>query len=288
MTTSNNQDKSLPKIHVHTSGEIGIFANAYLVETQNGIVAIDSTLTSSESKSLKATAEALNKPLLAILLTHAHPDHVAGTTNLVNSPEIPVVALESIEKLMRSTEEPKRLQWGPFYKQEWIDKWTYPNRLIKDRERIVFDGLTYRVHDIGPGGDSDANSIWIIENEPKVAFIGDLIFNGTHSYIADNHISEWLKNLEKARDLLRDITIFYPGHGKPGSIDLCESQKRYLLAYCDAVKELSNKKPKLTDEAKKELTKKMEEFLPGVTLTFLIAHSADAVAQDLLISTKNR
>jgi hypothetical protein len=54
------------------------------------------------------------------------------------------------------------------------------------------------------------------------------------------------------------------------------------------VKELSNKKPKLTDEAKKELTKKMEEFLPGATLTFLTAHSADAVAQELLISTKNR
>lgn len=34
---------SKPAIHVHSSGEGGIFANAYVVETSNGIVAVDTT-----------------------------------------------------------------------------------------------------------------------------------------------------------------------------------------------------------------------------------------------------
>jgi len=78
-----NQKMMAPLIHTFTSGEQGIFANAYIIETQNGLVAVDATLTVSESKSLKNRIDSINKPLLAILLTHAHPDHVAGVTNLV-------------------------------------------------------------------------------------------------------------------------------------------------------------------------------------------------------------
>ncbi|MBV9179135.1 MAG: MBL fold metallo-hydrolase [Nitrososphaeraceae archaeon] len=273
----------IPKIHIHSSGESGIFANAYLVETENGVVAIDSTLTVSESKSFRSQLDNLGKPLIAVILTHAHPDHVAGVTNLVqsSSTSIPVIALESVERLMRSTEELKRSIWGPIYKEEWISKWTYPNQLLKDKEEVTFDEITYRVHDFGAGGDSDANSIWILEKEPRIAFVGDLMFNGTHSYIADNHLQDWLKNLDKAHGLLSDISTIYPGHGKPGSMELIESQKKYLIAYSDAVKELSSGKPKLTDDTKKQLTRKMEEFLPNAGLSFLIAHSSDAVAAEL-------
>jgi glyoxylase-like metal-dependent hydrolase (beta-lactamase superfamily II) len=182
---------------------------------------------------------------------------------------------------MNATEEAKRIQWTPIFKEEWISKWTYPNQNVKDKEAVTFDGLTYRVYDFGPGGDSDANSIWILENEPKVAFVGDLVFNGHHPYIADDHMLDWLKNLERARDLLGNITTIYPGHGQPGSIDLIDSQKSYLTTYIDAVKELSGGNSSLTEEAKIELTQRMEEFLPGAGLSFLIAQSADPVAAEL-------
>jgi len=70
--------------------------------------------------------------------------------------------------MIRSSEEFKRAYWTPVFKDEWISKWTPPNRHIKDEEEVIFDGIRYTVHDIGAGGDSDSNSIWIIENEPRV------------------------------------------------------------------------------------------------------------------------
>ena len=276
---------SFPKVHTHMSGEAGIFVNGYLIETANGVIAIDSALTVSESKALKARLDTINKPLLAVLLTHPHPDHVAGVTYLVlgsSSPaDVPIISLESVESIMNATEEAKHAQWTPVFKEEWISKWSYPNQNVRDQEAFTFDGLTYRVRDFGPGGDSDANSIWILENGPRVAFVGDLIFNGHHPYIADDHIQDWLKNLDRARGLLANITTIYPGHGQPGSLDLLDSQERYLLEYIDAVKDLSGGNSTLTDKAKIELTERMEEFLPDAGLSFLIAQSADPVAAEL-------
>jgi glyoxylase-like metal-dependent hydrolase (beta-lactamase superfamily II) len=271
-----------PRIHIHMSGEKGIFANAYLIETAHGVVAIDSGLTVSESKALRSKLDSINKPLLAIILTHPHPDHVAGVTNLVTSPQVPIISLESVARIMHATEEAKRIQWTPVYGNEWITKWTYPNQYVKDLDTVTFDGLTYKVYDFGPGGDSNATSIWTLEKDPKIAFVGDLVFNGMHPYIADDHIFEWLKNLDKAQHLFANISIIYPGHGKPGSVDLLESQKKYLLAYSDAVEELSDGKSTLTESAKKELTQRMEKFLPGAGLSFLIPLSADRVAAELL------
>lgn len=73
----------------------------------------------------------------------------------------------------------------------------------------------------------------------------------------------------------------YPGHGQPGSIDLIDSQKRYLLSYIDEVRDLSGGNSTLTEEAKRELTQRMEGFLPGAGLSFLIEQSADPVITEL-------
>jgi glyoxylase-like metal-dependent hydrolase (beta-lactamase superfamily II) len=273
------------KLHIHASGEMGLFANAYLVESEHGVVAIDGTLTVSESKAFRneflSLKEGLSKPLLAVLITHAHPDHVAGITELTRGFNTPIIAVESVKTVMEKTETAKRAQWKPVFKDEWIDAWTYPSQLVKDGEAVTFDGITYRVYDFGPGGDCDANTVWIIEDEPKIAFVGDLVFNSTHCYTADEHIVDWLANLERARVLLADVKTLYPGHGKPGSLELIDMQKRYLLKYRATVKELANGATSLSDAAKQELVTRMEAFLPDAPLTFMIALGADAVASEL-------
>jgi glyoxylase-like metal-dependent hydrolase (beta-lactamase superfamily II) len=269
------------RIHTHASGEAGIFANAYAVESDHGVVAIDATLTVSESRSFRRELDAIGKPLLAVLVTHGHPDHVAGIGEVVRGRAVPILALPSVAEMMREIEEPKRRQWQPVFKDEWISAWTHPDRLVRDDEVVVLDRVRYRVHDMGPGGDSRANGIWVVEDEPRRAFVGDLVFEGTHSYLADGQLAEWFANLTRVRALLTGISTIYPGHGRSGSLQLLDAQRRYLEAYRAAVRELAGGTPSLTEEQKKELADRMERFAPGAGLGFLVGLGADAVAREL-------
>jgi glyoxylase-like metal-dependent hydrolase (beta-lactamase superfamily II) len=244
-------------------------------------VAIDGTLTASDSRALRSRIDSLGKPLLGVLVTHAHPDHVAGIANLLGDSGASVVALESVRDLMRATEEAKRAQWGPVYGDEWIPRWVYPDRLVENGEAVAFDGVSFRVYEVGPGGDCDANSVWVLEDEPAAAFVGDLVFNGTHSYIADGRVLRWLANIERFRALLEGVATLYPGHGRAGGVELLDAQKDYLLAYCAAVLEVAGDSATTDERAKEELAERMRRVLPGAPLEFMIGLSADAVAAEL-------
>jgi glyoxylase-like metal-dependent hydrolase (beta-lactamase superfamily II) len=64
-----------PVIHTYRAAEHGLFVNSYLVEAEAGVVAVDTGLLVSDIEALRARLQALHKPLLAILVTHPHPDH---------------------------------------------------------------------------------------------------------------------------------------------------------------------------------------------------------------------
>jgi glyoxylase-like metal-dependent hydrolase (beta-lactamase superfamily II) len=118
-----------PRIHTYVSKEPIVRPNAFIVEADTELVIVDTTLTMSDSKALKQMADGLRKPVAGILLTHGHPDHIAGTTNIAPNGEVPVYALRSVHDLMKATEQAKHKQWSAMFKEEWIPRWVYPNTI---------------------------------------------------------------------------------------------------------------------------------------------------------------
>jgi len=269
-------------IHTHACGEGGIFVNAYLVETPNAVVAVDSTLTESESKAFRNELEALGKPLRAVLVTHPHPDHVAGITNLVAKDATKIVSTRPVLDLMRTLEEPKRKQWTPVFGAEWVQRWTYPNTVVESGEKLVIDGVTYSVLDVGPGGDSEANAVWFIEKPRRTAFLSDLVFNGPHSYVADGHLLAWLANLARLEALCDGMDVVFPGHGPAAAPKRLFAQQRdYLLTLAAHVKELARGRTSLDERDKKEIEARMTARWPSAGLTFLIQMNVDPIAREL-------
>ena len=269
------------KIHRFQSSEAGLSVNAFIVEAEKGVVVIDALLLNSDSKALAKQIQDIGKPVLGILITHGHPDHIAGLANLTQLGNPPIFALQSIVDLMHQTEAAKHAQWSAMFGEEWITKWTYPNHIVKDGDQLQFEGLNFSVYDMGAGGDCDANSIWVLENGNSQAFVGDIIYNQNFTYMNDGQILRWLANLDRFEPVLKDAEQLYIGHGPEGGHEMIAMQKNYLNDYCSTLLKVTNGSAQLDEALTNQFVAKMEEKYPQHGLNFMVGLSAAKVASEL-------
>lgn len=270
------------KIHTYTSAEPMLRVNAFIVEAEKELIIVDTTLTMSDSKALKQQAAKLDKPITGIILTHGHPDHIAGVYNIAPDGDLPIFALASVKKLMEETEETKHQQWSAMFGDEWIPKWIYPNTMVKDNETINIAGINFTVLDIGSGGDCDANSIWLMEDENKAAFVGDFIYSNNHTYMNDGSILRWIANLGRYSSILKDFNTYYVGHGPSCDFTAITKQKEYFLTYCANVLKATNGTGVFDENTRKSFEENMLEAFPDYGCQFMVGLSADKVGQELI------
>ena len=272
-----------PVIHTYRAAEPGLNVNSYLIEGQSGVVVVDTNLLVSDIEALRARLRALKKPLLAILVTHAHPDHFNGVLGLVKDKEVPVYATVGVGRVIEEIADAKRAQWSPVYGAEWPAETYHPNSLLADGAQVQLDELSFTVREVGPA-ESHADSYLLLAAaaSPTIAFTGDLAFNGMHPYTADGHSSAWLAALDDLGGALGSTGTLYPGHGDPAGPGLLADQRRYLLYYRELIRRLSGGETPLSEAAKSELSTAMQAFLPDAPLTWMIELGADAVAAELV------
>jgi glyoxylase-like metal-dependent hydrolase (beta-lactamase superfamily II) len=271
-------------IYTYTAAANGLFVNSYLVESDDGVVAIDSSLLVSDARAFRARLDALGKPLLAVLVTHGHPDHFNGVVELVRGQgDVPIYATPEGKAVIDEVAEPKRAQWSPTYGAEWPSQTAFPNATVADGETLTIGGLRIRAHELGPC-ESASEALYVLESSDggaPVAFTGDLFYNGHHSYNADGFTAAWLDALDRAAALLVGIDTLYPGHGRPAGLEALDAQRRYQLMLREAVRNLADGEAALSEGAKEELTARMSAFLHDPALAWLVGLSADAVAAEL-------
>lgn len=276
-----------PTVHRFPGGPDEMYANAYVIEGEAGIVVIDALLTRSASRALRERVDAFDKPLRAVIVTHGHPDHYGGITQLVEGlDDVAIVAIRGVDRIIRRDDALKGRRLAAFG-IDWAETRTFPEVVVDDGERLSFGDITLTAIDIEEG-ESHYDSVWLLSTaEGDFAFVGDLVMEGVHAYTADGHTGAWLEALHDLEHRLASMARIYPGHGEPGGPELFGIQASYLEAFRDEVRSLAAGRPRLTEDQAGELQRRMIEVSGHDRVARWILEGANPVASELA-ATANR
>jgi glyoxylase-like metal-dependent hydrolase (beta-lactamase superfamily II) len=267
----------MPLTHRIESQVAGTPVNAYLVEGERRLVAIDGTLTVSGGRAVRERIEAIGKPLDALLLTHAHPDHYAGAVEVIAGSEAPIVATVGVDAAIRRDDATKEAILRPMFGNEWPTERAFPTQLVEPGAELSFGDIEIAVRDLGPG-ESPHDSIWLLGDDRSTVFCGDQGYNHMHCYLADGHWESWLANLDALAADLADGVTLQPGHGDQAGRELFDWQRGYLHRFVAAVRAGEWDDP---ERAKQSVVETMSAYLPANDLRFLMELSIEPVAAKL-------
>lgn len=249
--------------------------NAYVVEGTNGVVIVDGMLTVSDARTVRQAVNALGKPVLAGIVTHAHPDHYAGFAEILRGLNVPIYATPAVRQAIERDDAVKNAIVGPMMGEEWPQSRTFPAQDVKSGSELRLGSLAFEVHDVGPA-ESPADALWKLEDH--ALFVGDLVYSGMHAYLADGYAHEWLACLDALSRSTTPNTTLYVGHGAPGDRSLIASQQRYVRGFVAAVETHLHLPP---DERRAAVVAEMKALLPSDDLAFLMQLSVDPFAAKL-------
>jgi hydroxyacylglutathione hydrolase len=167
-------------------------------------------------KILARIAEARLLPQ-AVVLTHAHPDHLGAAAALVNRFGVPLWVHAADEKLMRSPA-------GRGLAAMFGVKAPAADRLLVDREVLALDGLELKV--IHSPGHSPGS---ILLYGDGLLFTGDTLFKNDvgRTDLPGGDEEELKRSLARIREFPA-ATVILPGHGEGSVLEIELKDNPYL------------------------------------------------------------
>ena len=114
------------------------FVNCYLVREDDGFTLIDTGISSANAKQIIKAAQQFNLPILRIVLTHAHDDHVGSLDalhELLPDAEVLITARDArflSGDMSLDADEPQDKLRGGYHVRK-----THPSRLLYEGDRVV-------------------------------------------------------------------------------------------------------------------------------------------------------
>ena len=233
-------------------------ANSIMIETEKNLIIVD-TLGSVETATelIKDFRKISEKPIIAIIYTHNHLDHLGGAKVFFDEEYTEIYAQENIiynlDNIATTIRpiifERSSRQFGiPLPEEEIVhqgiggfleinDQSTFglvrPNILFDDQMTLKIDDLTLMLAHV-PGETDDHLYVWIPEK--KVVMVGDNFYRSFANLYAIRGTKfrnpmEWVHSLDKIRLLNAEHLV--PSHSRPISGE--ENVSKALTDYRDGI-----------------------------------------------------
>lgn len=190
-------------IRTFTSSVFG--QNAYLVrcDRDREWVALDP---GGEAEAMADALDSTGEPLRAILLTHAHLDHLEGVATLVERHPAPIHLHAADRPLYDAV-----AQQGAMF--------DYPVRTPPPPDAELAGGQTYRFGscdlEVRHAPGHSPGHVIFYSRAAALAFVGDVVFQGSigRTDLPGGDAAELLRSIREQVLTLPDDTALYSGHG---------------------------------------------------------------------------
>jgi cyclase len=197
-------------------------ANASLIKTAKGAVAIDTTSSPADMQALLDAADVSPADVCFVINTHSHSDHTWGNQLF----DCPILAhkvcretmianlsgpwdLDAIraEIVARGDSDPR---WAADIRARIEGlQIKLPTQTFEERRDLVVGGIEIQVIHVGAHTPGSA-VVWVPQSH--TLWTGDLIFEGRYPFIGDADIPEWIRVLKLLPEFGAQTVV--PGHGR--------------------------------------------------------------------------
>lgn len=207
----------------------GNIVNVGFIETAEGVLVIDTGPSRRYGEALRQSIEQVTgKPVLRVLLTHHHPDHVLGNQAFAGAP---IAALPGTTKLL--AEQGDAMAENMY---RLVGDWMRGTEVVLPSEEVQEGTLEIggrRLQLLALGGHTGAD-LAILDERTGVLFAGDLLFYQRALTTPNTPgLDVWLADLDRLQALPWKQLV--PGHGPLARDAAPFAQMRDYLGWLDGL-----------------------------------------------------
>lgn len=207
----------------------GNIVNTAFIVTSAGVVVIDSGPSKAYGEAMRrAIAGVTGQPVVLVLLTHHHPDHVLGNQAFA---DVPIAALAGTRRLL--AEQGEAMAENMY---RLVGDWMRGTEVLLPTETLEPGAREiggHRLRLLGLRGHTGAD-LAVLDESTGVLFGGDLVFHQRALTTPNSPgLDSWLADLDRLERLPWKLLV--PGHGPIATDRAPFAQMRDYLGWLDGL-----------------------------------------------------